>query len=279
VTRIPTFGRRALLIGSGAAAVSVAHLGLGAWLSGCSDSGTGGRRVLYESHARADVRAGEAFVSGVGWEIEVSRAQLCVEHLVYLEGAPVARAPRLRQRLRELVVPEAHAHPGHYDEGQVFGEMVTPGLVDLLAGDTLLGSAEGVTGVVQSAMLRFADPAALNADEMEGAVVVVEGIARLPGDAASERSFVARALPAEVLSSNTDQPEVYGCPVTDGDVQSDGVMTLEVHVRLWLDQVDFAELPAGSERATVLPSDGAAFNAFHRGLRKVAAYTFTFEAR
>ena len=52
----------------------------------------------------------------------------------------------------------AFAHPGHYVPGNAKGEMLTAYSADLLAGG-MLGTGDGVTGLVRSATFSYATPA------------------------------------------------------------------------------------------------------------------------
>lgn len=242
-------GRRGFFAGATLAVLEAAQLSLG-----CES--TTGARVVIESRVRGDVARDEAFVTDLGFSIELARAELAIEHLVYLEGAPIAAVMGL--------VPAAYAHPGHYAEGRVIGEMTHPRRVDLLAGETRLGTGDGVTGQMRSAAVSFID------DEV---VVALEGRASLGADTVT---FEASLSAADLASTEDGLPVVRGCPVEDGEVASDGVVSLEVAVRLWLDQIDFAPLMQSAE-PLMLAQGEPPHNALARGAKKAASYRFTFE--
>lgn len=257
--------RRACLAGSAFAALEAAYLGVGA--AGCDD-GTTGRRILLETRVESDLAEGQTLTTVDGWAVTVTRALLSVGDVVYLEGAPIAWRPA-------AWIAQAHAHPGHYREGNVLGEVHAPTLVDLLAGPTSLGVTEAVTGRAQSATFGFYDPAAGEAPTEEDAVVTLEGIASRAGD--DDRPFVVHVYAADLLSSATELPEVAGCVLDAGDFESDGAVTVTVRTELWLEQVDFSAVPPGESQE--LAADEPPRNAFVRGVKKAAAYAFTYEVK
>src|SRR5690606_9023721 len=108
--------RRGFVAGSALAAFEGARL-----IAGCES--TTGRRVTLESRAGGSVGRGEAFATALGFAIALERAEMWVGSILYLEGAALAR--------RFGAVSVAHAHPGHYEEGMVLGEMIEAQVVDL----------------------------------------------------------------------------------------------------------------------------------------------------
>lgn len=244
--------RRACLVGTAFASLEAASLALGC------DVATTGTRFVLESQVTSDVTT-DAVVSALdGWEVSLSRAEIGLSTLLYLEGAPVAR--------RWALMRSAHAHPGHYQGGTVLGESHTRAVVDLLGGPFSLGVSEAVSGIARSVTLGFLD-------RDDTPVALVEGVARRDGD--EDRVFVARAFTADLLSTATSLPEVSGCRLDDGELLGEGVVTLEVQVRRWLDQIDFSEVVAQPEPYRLAEGEPAT-NAFLRGVRKAAAYAFTY---
>jgi len=273
----PTLSRRVLLVAGSATALHATTAALGAALSGC-DGATTGMRVTYESTAQSDVAAGEAFDTALGWTITLDEAWIYLEYLRYAQGSPVAAAPRgrsLPRRLAAWLVPEAQAHPGHYDEGATLGEMRTPQLVELLGAPQTLGAEPGVSGDAHSALVRFHGDDSASASYPD-AVAFVAGTATRDG---VSRPFVAVATRDEVLDTSSDLPEVPGCPLDGGPMDADGTIHLEVQLRLWVDQIDFALVPepAQDEDAIELTVGEPPHNAFLRGVKKAAAYQFHYE--
>lgn len=267
----PILSRRVLVVGGSAAALHAGTAALGAVLTGC-DGETTGARVSYETVASSDVVAGEAFDTSLGWVVTLDEAWVCLGYLRYAEGSPIAAAEPLPRRFARWLVPEAHAHPGHYEEGATLGEMRTPQLVELLGGPQSLGVEAGVSGNAHSALVRFHSDDSLSAPRPE-AVALVAGEASREG---VTRRFVAIATRDEVLNSVSERPEVPGCPLSGGPMETDGIIRLEVQLRLWLDQVDFELVPDGTEEMELSPGQPP-HNAFLRGVQKAAAYVFAYE--
>ncbi|MEQ9319173.1 MAG: hypothetical protein RIF41_08430 [Polyangiaceae bacterium] len=268
----PTLTRRAALAGGSAVAFHALTTALGAAAAGC-DGATTGSRVSYETLVQSDVDVDETFVTGMGWTVAIQEARIGVGYLRYAEGSAVATVPKsLPCRLASLLVPEAQAHPGHYDEGATVGEMRTPRVVELLGGPRSLGVEPGVSGDARSALLRFHSDGAMNAPRPD-TVALVAGVATRDGEI---RRFAAVATRDDVLSTASGEPEVAGCPLEGGPMDTDGVFHLEVQLRVWLDQVDFELLPDVVEE-TELAVGQSPHNAFLRGVQKAAAYRFSYQ--
>lgn len=270
--------RRTALTSGCVALLGVAHLGLGL-ASGCNDSTTGSR-VVFETRVTSDLIAAQPFDNAHGWSVTVDQAIVGIGSLAYVEGAPVALhrppTPGVAPAHGWLEIPAAHAHPGHYVEGTVLGEMTVPAAVDLLAGEVSLGETDGITGTARSARFVFADPAAASiSGAMGDAVAIVSGVARKDGEI--DRPFRAVAQAADVLPTGSDIPEVDGCVLDAGSVSGDGTVILTIRATLWLDQIDFGDLPepVGGEAVELTPGEPP-HNAFARGLKKAIAYHFEF---
>jgi hypothetical protein len=246
--------RRGFVTGAAFAAVEATQL------LGCES--TTGERVTIESRARGEVSRGESFQTALGWSVTLERANLWIGSILYLEGAALAR--------RFSLLPVAHAHPGHYEEGTVLGEMLEPRLVDLLAGEVVLGVGGGVTGQVRSARLSFEHGVAT--DPLGGGVVAIAGNASRDGTAFD---FTADLAPEHLAASDTARAIISGCPVVGGDLRADAVVRLVVSLPTWLDQVDFSLLEPTGGSVALGPGDPP-HNALARGIRKAAAYPFSF---
>ncbi|AGP39189.1 hypothetical protein [Sorangium cellulosum] len=275
----PAPRRRAALAAAGLlAAASAAGCGAG------GDGATAGKRLTLATEVAADAASVAPFTNALGWTVTLSKAHLSIGPLYYFEGAPfTARraapgrggAPSLLDRLARWAVPEAHAHPGHYQAGEARGQMAQPTSVDLLAGTTALADADAVSGVVRSARFTFgAPPAGPVAAELDGHVVALEGRAE-KGDAA--RVFRARALAADVASDVTGEPAVEGCVFEEVYLDGPGVVTLAIKPSVWLDQVDFEAVAEGEDGAPAdLEPESQAQRGFVRGLKKGTAYALSF---
>ncbi|WP_437924362.1 hypothetical protein WMF37_35820 [Sorangium sp. So ce291] len=277
--------RRAAPGAAGLLALTAGALTAGALAAGCGAGDgdtTTGKRLTLATQVAPDAASVEPFTNALGWTVTLSKAHLSIGPLHYFEGAPVtarrappARAPSLLEQLARWAVPEAHAHPGHYQAGEARGLMAEPTSVDLLRGTTPLAEADAVSGVVRSARFTFgAPPAGPFAAALDGHVVAVEGRAQ-KGDLA--RVFRARALAADVRSDATGEPAVEGCVFEEVFLDGPGVVTLVVKPAVWLDQVDFEEVAEGEGGAPVdLEPESQALRGFTRGLKKGTAYALSF---
>lgn len=247
--------------------------GVGLWavtsVAGCDTDTTTGSRVDYRITVASDVGRGTPFDNDFGWSIRLDEAILALDSLVFVDGDPIAR------RWRRWLLREAHAHPGHFAEGRVLAEMLSPVDIDLLAPATELATVAGVTGMIRSGGLVFRDtsPPADASSSRRGATgaIRVAGAAVRGGD---EVAFDAVATADDLRDPASGAPELRGCPVHDGDAtEGGGTLALEVSVATWLARVPFEEL--SRDGASLVPGR-APHNAFVRGTRKAIAYTATF---
>lgn len=274
--------RRAALAAAGRLAAALAAGALAAGCGAGGDGATSGKRLTLATQIAPDAASVAPFTNALGWTITLSKAHLAIGSLHYFEGAPFtarrpspAGGPSLLERLARWAVPEAHAHPGHYQAGEARGQMTQPTSVDLLQGTTALADADAVSGVVRSARFTFgAPPSGPLAAALDGHVVAVEGRAE-KGELA--RVFRARALAADVLDDATGEPSVEGCVFEEVFLDGPGVVTLVVKPTVWLDQVDFEAVAASDDGAPVdLEPESEAQRGFTRGLKKGTAYALSF---
>lgn len=267
--------RRCSFVLGSAGLLFALHLGAGVAASGCGDSTTGQRIVLHTRVTAGD-EAQKPFKNAYDWSITLTKAYLSVGELYYFNGPPVVAdlRPRSRPGLRGLLaVRTAHAHPGHYTEGDAFGQMLTPTTVDVLK-DSELPDGDGVTGTYRSARFEFASPPGGDlAADVDGHVVIVEGEAK---KGAETRLFRLAADQADILNAD-DNPYVEGCIFEETEIPADGTVVLTLHPSVWLDQVDFeavAESPDGEP--VEIPAGQTAHKAFSRGLQKGTGFGFSY---
>jgi len=266
-----------------AACASFSLLGLslaaGALLGACgAEDTTSSKRVALTTRIVADDGVEAPFTNAFGWSIQLDHASISIGPLYYFDGAPIfssgllPRAPRRDALAGFFGVGVAFAHPGHYQPGNAMGQVLAPFLVDLAKGPADLPPGNGVAGIYRSGRFTFGDAAAL-----DGYVVVVEGVATKD---AMQRKFRVAAGVEDVLDAY-GEPKLDGCAFEgEPDVQEDGTVTVHVKPSVWLDQVEFDGVPesAGSDPIS-LPTDGDAFRAFTRGLKKGSAVVFTYSAQ
>ena len=245
---------------------------------GGSDT-TGGKRVTLHTVVTIDPAATQAFDTGIGWHLELTRIVLAMGPFYYFDGAPplVRFAPVRDERwaVRLLGVEPAFAHPGHYQAGNAMGEMLESTSVDLLAGPATLPDGDGISGTYRSARFTF-PPTATGpfAIELGDHVALVEGKAQKDGENA--RTFRATGDYGEIAKSEANA-QIEGCELVETDVESDGTITLTVNPRVWFNIVDFSQVAEGSTEAPATFDAGSQpAIAFTQGLAQLSAYHFVF---
>lgn len=254
--------------------VSVCLFALGCGDSTSSDTTTG-KRVTFDVKV---AQAPKAFTSKQGWEITLTKAQLSTGAFYFFDGEIIfSQAPKKRLSPLDLLLGTkvAYAHPGHYVPGEAKGEFLTATSVDLLAAGNVLGTGQGVSGLVRSATFTFgAPPQGPFAASLGGHLVVLEGTGK---KGAETRTFVAELDQADLLDTK-GKPQIEGCPYTETDVQSDGSVTLTVDVAAWFDQLELDLLPATPSPAKI--NDVAvAKSELVRSVKGGDRYRFAFTAK
>lgn len=121
-------------------------------LGGCGDA-VEAKRV--ELAVVADGSASTRVTTDLGYRIELTEARIAVRDIVFTIAGEVDRASVL-QRVPNLLVPVAYAHPGHFQEGNVTGELPGRFVADWVAANPpLLGRATLITGTYTAANFVF----------------------------------------------------------------------------------------------------------------------------
>lgn len=184
-------------------------------LSGCS-SPTEAARV--SAPVLVDASGLEPVETDLGYRVVLEEARVVLENLAFTVAGELNTGAQ--SRLLEWLIPVAHAHPGHYEGGEVTGELAGRFLVDFARGDgALLGQATLLTGAYTSANFRFA--LASDEDGLDSGDPLLGHTASLAGSATvGGRRFDFRAL----LESPEDR-ELVGAPC-ELDVQRERALAL-----------------------------------------------------
>lgn len=246
--------------------------GLSACLGGEEDGdSTTGKRVALST--RVQLARGAELTNAFGWSFKLTKVLVSSGAFYYFDGEPlepVAGTPTPRSF---SLIGVAHAHPGHYKEGNAKGEMLTAASYDLIRGPTPLAEGEGVSGTFRSARFTFQSPAQGSmASEMQSAVVIVEGTAT---KGSATKAFRLVGLVDDVLDAD-GEPKLDGCGFEPIDVQDDGSVVVSIDPSVWLDQAQLDDLPDSSSPVEVA-RDHAVHVSFARGLKKATAYRFAYE--
>jgi hypothetical protein len=194
----------------------------------------------------------------LGYDVTLSEARLVIDDLEFTMAGEAHTASSW-QRFRDLVIPSAHAHPGHYEGGDVTGELRGHFLIDLLAaGAATIGVAELITGVYQSVNFTFAKATAKDGlgpgDPLLGHTALFVGIAtkgaehvpfRISLDTPDSRQLVGAPFQVSVTRDSrwTLGFELVTIDPTEGDTLFDGV--------------DFGVLPLGADGNMTLDASGS----------------------
>jgi hypothetical protein len=183
----------------------------------------------------------------LGWTITFTQAQLAIADVEFTTAgeAHAARRPELGAWLLSLVLPSAHAHPGHYQGGEIIGELPGEFVLDFVHGEgESLGLATLIVGDYTAANFVFRRA---SADERMAGDPLVGHTALLQGSASKDGQVVAFTLQ---IDSPLDR-ELVGAPF---EATIEEGVALELGVRLLdtdpfegdhlFDGLDFAALDA-----------------------------------
>ncbi|MFV8752427.1 hypothetical protein ACNOYE_17920 [Nannocystaceae bacterium ST9] len=186
----------------------------------------------------------------LGWTIEFEQARLAIGDLEFTTAGEVheARTAEAGRWLLGLVLPSAHAHPGHYQGGEIIGELPGAFVLDLIAGDgDELGVATLIVGDYTAANfgLRRA-----SADELPEGDPLIGHTAILAGTASAGEQVIAFSI---VIDSPIDR-RLVGAPFDYTVTEQSPSEGVELGVRLLdtdpqegdhlFDGIDFAALDA-----------------------------------
>ena len=244
----------------------------------CGSDRTSGRQVTLRTQVQADPEVTGELTTGTGWSVRLTRAAVSLGALYYFDGEPVFARKRQRsvgERIVALLGPSvAYAHPGHYVAGMAVGQMTVPAFAELMTGPTMLPAGEGISGQYRSARFVLAAPSSESARSALGtSVAVLEGVARR----AEQTVYFKLTADLADVAHGAREANVDGCPFDEADVADDGLVTVHIKPRVWLDLVDFSEVAPGSADApTEVPRGQTAQLAFALGVAQLSAYRFSF---
>jgi hypothetical protein len=215
-------------------------------------AGTGEQRTSFPLEA-AGIDPAEAVTGDLGWTVALETASMSLGPVYFFEGDPLFARRTIWDRL--LGIRVAHAHPGHYQQGEALAQLLEAAQVDLMSpSPARLGTAEGVTGAYRSASVGIHPPAA-------GPTIELAGTATREGEAVE---FGAR------LDLDLDVEGIAFARDVDG---SPGRVRIGIDVNRWLLRADFAEL-VGEESPVELVEGTQSWNALVRGVDNTSAYVF-----
>lgn len=193
----------------------------------------------------------EAVTTDLGYEVELQSATLSVDDLKFTIAGEAHAS--LLQKLSNALVPVAHAHPGHFQGGEVTGELPGHHLLRFTAGETReVGSATLLVGTYHSVNMTLSyasEGDAPEADPVVGHTAVLDGVAtraeqsiefRVLIDSPIGRELVGIPFEQEVTASSHQQLVLR--LLTRDPLENDTL----------LDGVDFSLLDADGDGAVVI---------------------------
>ena len=204
----------------------------------------------------------------LGYEVEVTSVRMAVQDVVFTVAGEVHTAFQW-QTLVDAFLPTAYAHPGHYQGGEVAGELVGAFVVDWPADDGReLGVATLIAGTYSASNFTFGRGSAehLGADDpLVGHTAVLAGTARKDG----------LTTPFTIIVDSPDERELVGVPF-DATVGEDDTATLRFQLHTLdglegdtlFDGIDFGTLHADGDDVVVIEPSVAevedAYDTFRR---------------
>lgn len=218
-------------------------LGLAALLLACAPS----EATRVELAVVVDGSGLATNTTDLGWTIEFEQARLAIADLQFTTAGEVeqARQPSGHEWLIGLLLPSAHAHPGHDESGSIIGELPGSFVLDFIAGEGVeLGLATMIVGEYTAANFRFRRA---SADELAQGDPLIGHTALLAGTASKADQVVQFSI---TIDSPLDR-ELIGAPfesvVSEQTMSALGVQLLDTdsyeggHL---FDGVDFAAIDA-----------------------------------
>jgi hypothetical protein len=150
----------------------------------------------------------------LGYEVTLTEVRMAIDNLEFMVGGET-HAASLWQRCSSWLLPAAHAHPGHYEGGDVTGELRGHFIVDLLGGGGPMGMATLIVGSYTSSNFTFGIATPSDGSSAEDALVghtaLFVGRASKAGiftdftfavDSFPDRQLVGARFEAEVAASS-----------------------------------------------------------------------------
>jgi hypothetical protein len=232
----------------------------------CSDAEEADR---VELRVVTDGAALTLVTTDLGYEVQLSSASVAARDLKFTLAGEVHAS--FGRWLADRLIPPAHAHPGHFQGGQVTGELPGSFILHFRPGEVHeLGSATLLVGSYKAANLTLAhaDDTRVGPDDpLLGHTAALHGVATREG---TQFDF-------EVVIDSPEARELVGIPFEQRiSVDTRGALTLRLspldplEMDTLFDGVDFAALDTdGDGHIPITPDTGddasvAAYNAIRR---------------
>lgn len=253
--------RRAI---AGRLAVSLALLSL----PGCDLDSQLAPRVALE--VVVDGQGVSVHTNDLGYIVELSRCRVAIDTIEFTtSGEKHASAGRsVLERVYDLAVPTAFAHPGHYAGGEVVGELPGRFVFDWRDDGDVLGLATMLAADYSGANFTFA-----RAQPQDG-VAADDPIIGNTFDIAGTANYEGQTVTFEVQLAQDDGRRIVGLPLDlSVDAETERSIGLTLHLQdpfesdTAFDAIDFLALDADGDGHVQIVEGTEAYNRLRRNLQ------------
>jgi len=212
-----------------------------------------------------DAPVNEQITTNTCYDVVLSQAQVVVRDVVFTVAGEV-HAVSMFDRVITLLHSQAYAHPGHFQGGEVTGELRGRFVLDWMATAPIeLGSASLIVGTYNAANFTFD-----RADTSHGLSEtdpLIGHTARLVGTATRD----GKAVNFTLIIDSPDGRELIGAPF-DATITANSTGRLKLRFALYdalendtlFDDIDFLALDSdGDGDVTIAPDDAAVEDAYN----------------
>ena len=248
-----------------------------AWMGGACDEPTEAPRVQLPVVVSAQGVA--PVTTDLGYDVRLTSARVALSGVVFTVAGE-EHAGSMASRVYEALVPSARAHPGHYQGGEVTGELAGAFVIDWIAQDAReLGVATLLAGTYNGANFTFERAGELAGDDaLPGHTAVLQGTATRQGavvsftivlDSPAGRVLVGAPFEAAIDEDTTGTLALHfnTSDVLEGDTLFDGI--------------DFSTLDADADGQLLIQPDEPAvedaYNTVRRAFQTHDHYAVTLE--
>ncbi len=216
--------------------------------------------------------------NNLGYAIELQNARLALGSIAFTTRGELHARCTLIEKMSDLIIPTAHAHPGHDQGGEVIGELPGEFIADWMSDARQnLGPAELIVGDYSAADFTFLQTTSDMVDSPQDSLIehtiMLSGEAKKDGQttiftiliqAPENRSLVGAIFDADI---NTD---------ASGVIRFDFLPTLTE--RTIFDDLDFSALDTDQDGVWMLTPDleNDTYTSLRRALLSHDYYTFTY---
>jgi hypothetical protein len=208
----------------------------------------------------------QAVTTDLGYDVEPTRCRAVIADLQFTTSGEMHAS--LGAQLWNVLVPTAHAHPGHYAGGEVVGELPGRHVIDWRADGEVIGVATMLEAHYEGANFAFARA------RVEDGVAVDDPIVGHTFDLAGTASKDGQTWTFEALVDQDDDREIVGAPLDlEIDASSEEELGLTLYTRdpfegdTVFDGIDFEALDDDGDGHVVLAPATDAYNRLRRNLQ------------